>query len=115
MARRIIMQNCLLNVAPFAANINTSKRADHGATMGAQMASAGYNGYKNWNQWNVSLWINNDEGLYRMAVDAVKACKGNIAVAARRIQRYVGGPDARTPDGGRYSLAAIRAAISDIA
>lgn len=48
------------------------------------MASEGYNGCKNWNQWNVSLWINNDEGLYCMAVDAVKACKGNIAVAARR-------------------------------
>ena len=26
-----------------------------------------YNGHKNWNHWNVSLWINNDEGLYRMA------------------------------------------------
>lgn len=21
-----------------------------------------YNGYKNWTHWNVSLWINNDDG-----------------------------------------------------
>ena len=31
-----------------------------------------YNGHKNWNHWNVSLWINNDEGLYRMAKDAIR-------------------------------------------
>jgi uncharacterized protein (DUF111 family) len=24
-----------------------------------------YNGYKNWATWNVQLWLDNDEGLYR--------------------------------------------------
>ena len=28
---------------------------------------ATYNGHKNWNHWNVSLWINNDYGLYETA------------------------------------------------
>ena len=27
-----------------------------------------YNGHKNYNHWNVSLWINNDEWLYRLLV-----------------------------------------------
>ena len=31
-----------------------------------------YNGYKNWNTWNVSLWINNSEHLYREAYELVK-------------------------------------------
>jgi hypothetical protein len=29
-----------------------------------------YNGWENYETWNVALWINNDEGLYNLAMDA---------------------------------------------
>jgi hypothetical protein len=29
----------------------------------------GYNGWKNYETWNVALWLGNDEGLYNLARD----------------------------------------------
>jgi hypothetical protein len=68
---------------------------------------ATYNGHKNWNHWNVSLWINNDEGLYRLAKYCIRAT-GNRNEAAVRFQRSV---DGKTPDGAPYSVGAIKAAM----
>jgi hypothetical protein len=76
-----------------------------------------YNGHKNWNHWNVSLWINNDEPLYRMALEAVRRTP-NKKEAAKRImqnlreQFHTATPV--TPDGAAYSVTTIRAAISEM-
>lgn len=65
-----------------------------------------YNGHKNWNHWNVSLWINNDKGLYRMAREKVKGYgKAKAAVI------LAGLLPSRTPDGAPYSVSSIRAAM----
>lgn len=68
------------------------------------MAAKPYNGYPSWNAWNVSLWINNDEGLYNLALDCVRANK-NRHRAARAFCLNVGAT--RTPDGGRYNATAV--------
>lgn len=63
-----------------------------------------YNGHKNWNHWNVSLWINNDEGLYRLARDHVRNCSGTRDKAAQNMMDELSDLGiTKTPDGAPYS------------
>ena len=70
-----------------------------------------YNGHKNWNMWNVSLWINNDEGLYDLARDYVKRTRTKD-IAASEMAKHLRGQ--KTPDGANYSKTAIRAAMVEM-
>jgi len=67
-----------------------------------------HNGHKNWNRWNVSLWLMNDEGLYRQVEQAISDLPTLDAVA-RTLAAQLKGKS--TPDGAPYALASIRAAI----
>lgn len=69
-----------------------------------------YQGHRSWNAWNVSLWLNNDEGLYRWAVDMVR--RHGAGRAAVIMARELTGQ--QTPDGGRYNVTTIRAALRGI-
>ena len=70
---------------------------------------AKYNGHKNWNHWNVSLWINNDEGLYRMALYFILEHKDYAA--ERMLECLHNEGITKTPDGAKYSKTSIRAAM----
>lgn len=71
------------------------------------MTTKTYNGHKNWNHWNVSLWINNDEGLYRMALGYVRSCKPRSAAAFGMLSELRDMGITKTPDGARYTTATI--------
>ena len=57
------------------------------------MTDQTYNGWTNWETWNVALWVQNDEGFYR---------------EARRSYSYpnfverMGFASSATPDGAKY-------------
>ena len=70
-----------------------------------------YNGHKNWNHWNVSLWINNDEGLYQAALQYARKAP-TLDVAARRLMSILEGE--KTPDGAPFSYSSVRAALRGI-
>lgn len=77
-----------------------------------------YQGHRNWNHWNVSLWISNDEGLYNFVKDVVIGYRNRGATlddAARVIMAdFEDMGVTHTPDGAPYSYTAIRAALRDI-
>lgn len=70
--------------------------------------SKSYNGHKNYNFWNVSLWINNDEGLYRLAQECLQATTTKDLAAERMMWDLQGD---ETPDGVKYTKSSVRAAL----
>lgn len=70
---------------------------------------AKYNGHKNWNHWNVSLSIGNDEGLYNLARECIRRTRTRDAAARAFIDELPATP--KTPDGASYSVSAVRAAM----
>jgi len=59
----------------------------------ACLMSDEYNGYENYETWNVSLWIGNDEGLYEMAKEYRHRGYASFAENIREIGML------ETPDG----------------
>lgn len=63
------------------------------------MSTATFNGWANWETWNVSLWIQNDESLYK----AAKTCRSYQDLVAMLWE--CGSKE--TPDGCRWDDPAI--------
>lgn len=72
---------------------------------------ATYNGHKNYNHWNVSLWINNDEGLYNIAKDCVRLNSTRERAAQNMLDALHDCGITHTPDGIRYTVTTIKAAM----
>ena len=70
-----------------------------------------YNGHKNWDHWNVSLWLFNDEGLYSLVRENRFHTRDK---AAKRILETLNDCGlTETPDGAPYTFTSIRAAIAE--
>lgn len=77
-----------------------------------------YNGWKNRQTWNVALWINNDEGLYRSARNYMAQRQGKKATYSGFIKSMGMGQD-RTPDniawlGTRLDLPALNEMMEEL-
>lgn len=70
-----------------------------------------YNGHKNYNHWNVSLWLNNDEPLYRLAQMAARDQINRDAAARYMLDVLASRGVTHTPDGAPYSVTTIKAAM----
>jgi hypothetical protein len=68
-----------------------------------------YNGFRSWNAWNVSLWINNQEVSYQLACDLVR--RYNLGLATKIFIGYFSG---KTPDGAIYNRLSVYNALKEI-
>lgn len=59
-----------------------------------------YNGWSNWQTWNVALWISNDEGLY-----AIARKSGNYATLSEALVEEF--DNHYTPDGVAWRDSAL--------
>ena len=70
-----------------------------------------FNGYKNWNHWNVSLWLHNDEVLYHLMVKSIKFGADRDHAIGKLLESLSSVGITHTPDGAPYSKSAIRSAM----
>ena len=92
-----------------------------------------YQGHKDWNHWNVALWVGNDEPLYRDALAALERTRKRYARRSQRLGLPALSPDElahraarclyhelrdggvrQTPDGAPYTIKALAAALEDL-
>lgn len=70
------------------------------------MTKTQYNGWKNRQTWNVALWINNDESLYRAAVRFVRE-HPELRHPYPNFIKHLGLSGQRTPDGYKWDSQAL--------
>lgn len=72
---------------------------------------AQYQGHESWTAWSVSLWINNEEPLYRLAQRCVRRSRNRDEAAALMLEDLHEAGLYQTPDGAKYSKSTIKKAM----
>lgn len=67
-----------------------------------------YNGYKNYNYWNISLYINNDQNLYDLAIISINK-HNNVKLATLVFIDNLN--SCYTPDGVLWTKAGVYSAL----
>ena len=84
-------------------------------TASTMTADTTYNGWANYETWNASLWINNDEPMYRLAVEYVEFARrsGQRVSYDALIPSLEYAFGQMTPDGTRWMDGRINTAEMD--
>ena len=75
-----------------------------------KIKTEGYNGHQSWDHWNVSLWLSNDEFLYKQCMEVLKN-HPNTSEAAGALMWFYELEGKTTPDGGKFNLSTVTEAL----
>lgn len=67
-----------------------------------------YNGFRSWNAWNVSLWINNDESIYNYCLALINRY-GLRKASLTFMQDHTS-----IPDGAKYDYLSVYNTLKDL-
>ena len=71
-----------------------------------------YNGYANYETWNVGLWIDNEEGLQSTVHEMAREANGDVSDLANALKEFV---EEMTPDLGSTMFAdLLNSALSEV-
>ena len=80
-------------------------------TFQTNLADSEYNGWTNYETWNIALWIQNDQFLYNTARACVEYCDDSETPYDKFVRCMVDGQigphRVQTPDGVKYDSAKI--------
>ncbi len=70
-----------------------------------------YQGHKNWNHWNVAIWLFNDRYTYLIVKGHVDVAVTPNGAARRILHDLWRAGRLKTPDGAPYTFTSVRAAL----
>ena len=77
------------------------------------MTDETFNGYANWNDWNVALWLNNDVNFYQCMIRyAELAAYMTISYSDALIDLLAALPD-ETPDGAKFTRESVKPILEE--
>ncbi len=100
-----------LRVTPRFGTKFTKVNVDKGECVGYNLTMANYNGHKNWNHWNVALWLFSDEGLYATVYTRCRNASSKDEAAKAILADLTCLGIESTPDGAPYTYTTVRAAL----
>ena len=72
-----------------------------------------YNGHKNWQFWNVSLWLNNDESMYYPFSEAAEQVAYMRITRRQALDLLMDSLPKITPDGAEITREIVRHYLND--
>lgn len=72
-----------------------------------------FNGYASWEDWNVALWLNNDESLYNTLCHYAELAAYMTISHSDALKSLLAALPDQTPDGAEFSAESVKPMLDE--